>query len=457
MTDSAAQQVLLPGLLASAGLTGRDVLAGGVASGRLAAQNPPGHADTGFQQRLRELLAGSPETGAGFVTASAQVDAEQPALFFAAAPAAPAGTPVPGSLPAGGKTLPGSGNLLPLARSELRNAPPPAVPSAQPDDAAVAADVTALPRATPPADNRAAGSATGGAGVQADLSAALSVALAPDRAGPQLPEAAAQRQGAEHAMAQVLRVPGKAGDVAPTATAAAALQVAETLQRSMATEPGARAATGALAEMPVRPDTLHQWLELSGKTSARLTATPELSAPTAAGALARGSEIFTLPLTQLTGGESASRDLPNLPPLRLQTGDAGQQVWSAGLGQRLLMMADNGVEVARLRLSPAHLGPLEIHVNVEDDRAQVWFGAQHSQTREALEAALPRLREMFAAQGLELTQADVEARGDQAAGHDAARDHAAANLREHEAAGLAAFAVPTAAASGPSSGLDIYV
>jgi len=113
-----------------------------------------------------------------------------------------------------------------------------------------------------------------------------------------------------------------------------------------------------------------------------------------------------LPSTPSLTPDSALRDLAGMAPLRPQVGE-GSGTWSAGLGQRLLMMAENGVEVARLRLNPASLGPLDIQVSVEDDRAQIWFASQNSATREALEAALPRLREMFAEQGLNLTEANV--------------------------------------------------
>jgi flagellar hook-length control protein FliK len=41
------------------------------------------------------------------------------------------------------------------------------------------------------------------------------------------------------------------------------------------------------------------------------------------------------------------------------------------------------------------------------DQASVQFGAAHVDTRNALENALPRLREMFASQGLSLTDANV--------------------------------------------------
>jgi flagellar hook-length control protein FliK len=60
-----------------------------------------------------------------------------------------------------------------------------------------------------------------------------------------------------------------------------------------------------------------------------------------------------------------------------------------------------------LKLSPEHLGPLEINITVRDDKASVWFGAAHADTRAAIETALPRLREMFEAQGLSLADAGV--------------------------------------------------
>jgi hypothetical protein len=82
--------------------------------------------------------------------------------------------------------------------------------------------------------------------------------------------------------------------------------------------------------------------------------------------------------------------------------------FAAGLGERLMFMSQNGVQSAQLKLHPAHLGPLDVRIQIEDDVAHVWFGAQHGQTREALEAALPRLREMFAEQGIQLAHADVE-------------------------------------------------
>jgi flagellar hook-length control protein FliK len=85
----------------------------------------------------------------------------------------------------------------------------------------------------------------------------------------------------------------------------------------------------------------------------------------------------------------------------------GSSAWADDIGSRVTMMAKQGEQTASLRLSPEHLGPLEIRVAIRDDQASVWFGAAHADTRAAIENALPRLREMFEAQGMSLTDAGV--------------------------------------------------
>jgi flagellar hook-length control protein FliK len=85
----------------------------------------------------------------------------------------------------------------------------------------------------------------------------------------------------------------------------------------------------------------------------------------------------------------------------------GSAAWADEIGTRVVMMTEAGNHTASLKLSPEHLGPLEINITVRDDKASVWFGAAHADTRAAIETALPRLREMFEAQGLSLADAGV--------------------------------------------------
>ena len=97
--------------------------------------------------------------------------------------------------------------------------------------------------------------------------------------------------------------------------------------------------------------------------------------------------------------------LSGFPPLQ-PLGPA--HAWTTGLGDRLLTLAGPGTHSARLKLHPESLGTLDIEIKIADNTAQVWFGTQHSHTREAIEASLPQLREMFAEQGIRLAHAQVD-------------------------------------------------
>jgi flagellar hook-length control protein FliK len=85
----------------------------------------------------------------------------------------------------------------------------------------------------------------------------------------------------------------------------------------------------------------------------------------------------------------------------------GSTAWTDELGGQLTWMTHRGLESGSLRVSPEHLGPVEVQISVQNGDASVWFGASHPDTRAALEQALPRLREMFANQGLTLTDSGV--------------------------------------------------
>lgn len=104
-------------------------------------------------------------------------------------------------------------------------------------------------------------------------------------------------------------------------------------------------------------------------------------------------------LRAATAGDAASTRALHHP--------VGSSAWADELGTRLTLMADRGQHSASLRLSPEHLGPLEVRIAIRDDQASVWFGAAHADTRAAIEQALPRLRELFASQGISLADAGV--------------------------------------------------
>ena len=77
------------------------------------------------------------------------------------------------------------------------------------------------------------------------------------------------------------------------------------------------------------------------------------------------------------------------------------------LGQRLMMMVEQKIQQAEIQLDPPELGSLMVRIQVNQDQAHVSFVAQHAHAKDALEQALPKLKEMFQQQNMDLVQADV--------------------------------------------------
>jgi flagellar hook-length control protein FliK len=82
--------------------------------------------------------------------------------------------------------------------------------------------------------------------------------------------------------------------------------------------------------------------------------------------------------------------------------------WPDALAAQVQWLATRQIQSATLRLTPEHLGPLEVRIEVARSQVNVNFSAHHPETREALAQAVPRLRELFSASGLSLGQATVQ-------------------------------------------------
>lgn len=81
--------------------------------------------------------------------------------------------------------------------------------------------------------------------------------------------------------------------------------------------------------------------------------------------------------------------------------------WQQAVAERVVWLANHDLQAAEIKLTPAHMGPIEVRIALHQDRADVWFAATSQPVREALEASLPRLRDMFSQQGLQLGQAAI--------------------------------------------------
>lgn len=81
--------------------------------------------------------------------------------------------------------------------------------------------------------------------------------------------------------------------------------------------------------------------------------------------------------------------------------------WSQEFGEKIVWMARNDQQQAQLSLNPAHLGPLQITLSLDSDQASANFTAATPEVRQAIEDAMPRLREMLASAGISLGQTQV--------------------------------------------------
>ena len=87
--------------------------------------------------------------------------------------------------------------------------------------------------------------------------------------------------------------------------------------------------------------------------------------------------------------------------------DLNQKNWGRALGHQLNWMVNNQLQQAEIRVNPPDLGPIELRVSLQHNQTSVTFFCHESAVREALESALPRLREMLDGQGISLNQAQV--------------------------------------------------
>ena len=103
-----------------------------------------------------------------------------------------------------------------------------------------------------------------------------------------------------------------------------------------------------------------------------------------------------------TAAPSATSPTTTAPALVLTQGKFAEP-----FSNQITWMVKEGVKHASLRLNPPELGPIEVRVNLTQSDAVVSFVANHEAVREAIDAALPRLRQMLAVNGLNLADVDV--------------------------------------------------
>ena len=125
-------------------------------------------------------------------------------------------------------------------------------------------------------------------------------------------------------------------------------------------------------------------------------------------------------------GQGAANPLATPVPVAMTLATPMHQAnWGQAMAERVVWMTNANIQEAEIQLNPRELGPIGIKVTVQNEQTNVSFVAQNATTREALEQALPRLREMLGEHGLQLGQSDVSQHGFK--GRDAEQGEGRAN------------------------------
>lgn len=109
--------------------------------------------------------------------------------------------------------------------------------------------------------------------------------------------------------------------------------------------------------------------------------------------------------------------------------------WGDAVAERMVWFSVKSVASAELKLDPPELGPLQVRITTQGDQTNITFTSQHLAVRDALDQSLPRLREIFSENGLNLSNVDVseqggerqdtrkyDAEGNELAGSDSSQD-----------------------------------
>lgn len=221
----------------------------------------------------------------------------------------------------------------------------------------------------------------------------------PDSASP-LATTAENRPTPLTANANPRRVREQAGAPVPASTAAAGAP--GELNRP-APENILNAAVAAVEERPAFE---------TGNTAGRgLPGAAEIPTPTSATHSLSGPPGTTAAATTVA---------TTAPTLASLTSPLASAPWQQELGQQLQGMVQRGDGSVELHLNPRELGPLSVHLQLDDQSARAQFFSAHAAVRGAVEQAVPQLREALAEQGISLGETSV---GEQR--QESGRDHPA--------------------------------
>lgn len=112
------------------------------------------------------------------------------------------------------------------------------------------------------------------------------------------------------------------------------------------------------------------------------------------------------PLATLQVPVSNVANLNSPIPISINT-PVTNQAWADEFSQKIVWVTSQHGQNAELHLNPPQLGPLDVLIKVNGDQATALFTSSHAVVRDAIEQAMPKLREMLADSGIMLGNATV--------------------------------------------------
>lgn len=314
------------------------------------------------------------------------------------------------------------------------------------------------------ADSTAAATQTTAVSGQPDATAALTNHAGKDAAA----EPAAPASGRDALQAALAKLTGGAGAIAMPATGAAAAAPAATTSASASATapltPKVPTFDRALADAKGAPATQQPPTQAAAPTlqagataqpaaqhafaAAEETASPAADATVAAAATAAAAAQANLQASPAASTIAAAN--PHVLAPHVGTAD-----WTDALSQKVVFLSNAHQQSAELTLNPPDLGPLQVVLRVADNHAHALFVSQHAQVRDAVEAALPKLREAMEAGGLGLGSATVSDGGFASQQQNPQQSFAGGRSSPRARAGSSAVDAPVDAAQSASAAATV--
>lgn len=172
------------------------------------------------------------------------------------------------------------------------------------------------------------------------------------------------------------------------------LDVKSVIQQAMA-EANVTQPQSMMPQIEQQAAQLHQVVNTTQQTMQQVLTSQMVSADTV---IQENNQVRS----EAAKGQQGADSIDN-KPVNITRAEGQQQ-----LQEKIRWMVNSRSTLAEIRLDPPELGSMQVRVNMSGDAASVNFVVQSQHARDALNDAMPRLREMLSEQGIELGESFVQ-------------------------------------------------